>query len=195
MKDYSDFIDSQFNELNKIILEGKSNYIRKCQIFAKKIYQCLSKDHKLIWCGNGGSATDCMHLSGEFVGRYKFDRQSLASICLSSDISVLTCVANDYSYEDVFARQISALGKEGDLLICLSTSGNSLNIIKAINEAEKKGIEVISFLGKEGGRASKLVKEKIIVDSNTTARIQEIHLMMGHIIVELVENMFGYGGK
>ena len=195
MRDYSAFIDSQFNELNKIILENRSVYIKKCQIFAKKIYQCLSKDHKLIWCGNGGSATDCMHLSGEFVGRYKFDRQSLASICLSSDISVLTCVANDYSYEDVFARQISALGKEGDLLICLSTSGNSLNIIKAINEAEKKGIEVISFLGKEGGRASKLVKEKIIVDSNTTARIQEIHLMMGHIIVELVENMFGYGEK
>ena len=74
MKDYSDFIDSQFNELNKIILEGKINYIEKCQIFAKKIYQCLSKDHKLIWCGNGGSATHCMPLSGEFVGRYKFDR-------------------------------------------------------------------------------------------------------------------------
>ena len=195
MKDYSDFIDSQFIELNKIILEGRGHYIKKCHIFAKKIHQCLLNDHKLIWCGNGGSATDCMHLSGEFVGRYKFDRKSLASISLSSDISVLTCVANDYSYEDVFSRQISSLGQKGDLLICLSTSGNSPNIIKAINEADKKGIEVISLLGKEGGRASKLVKEKIIVKSNTTARIQEIHLMIGHIIVELVENMFGYGKK
>ena len=195
MKDYSDFIDSHFLELNQIILKGKSTYVKKCQTFAEKIYQCLSKDHKLIWCGNGGSATDCMHLSGEFIGRYKFDRKSLASISLSSDISVLTCVANDYSYEDVFSRQISSLGKKGDLLICLSTSGDSENIVKAINEAHKKGIEVICFLGKKGGKASKLVKERIIVESNSTARIQEIHLMIGHIIVELVENMFGYGKK
>ena len=185
-------VDYQFDESKNILEEMRKVVIEDGVVFAEIISKCILNKGKLIWCGNGGSAADCQHLSAEFVGRFKSDREPLASISLPADISLLTCVSNDYSFEDVFSRQIEAFGKKGDILICLSTSGNSPNVIKAIQVASKLGLEIICLLGKKGGRAAELVNNKIIVKSESTARVQEIHLLIGHIIVELVERIMGY---
>ncbi len=154
---------------------------------SEKLSDALSKNKKIMWCGNGGSATDAMHLSGELVGRFNKDRKSLKSICLSSDTSNLTCISNDYGYEKVFSRQIEGLGDKGDVLICLSTSGKSKNILSALKVAKNLEIFTISFLGKNGGDSKGLSDLEIIIPSNTTARIQEMHLFIGHIICDLIE--------
>ena len=171
-------------EVQKKTLEKLENNILK---ISEKISDTISKNKKIMWCGNGGSATDVMHLSGELVGRYNKDRKSLKSLCLSSDSSNLTCISNDYGYDKVFSRQIEGLGDKGDLLICFSTSGKSKNIMSALNTAKNLGIFTISFLGKNGGDCKEVSNLEIIIPSNTTARIQEMHLFIGHTICDLIE--------
>jgi len=144
---------------------------------------------KLLLAGNGGSAADCQHLAAEFIGRFINDRKSLAAIALTVDSSVLTCVANDYGYDHVFSRQVEGLAHEGDTLIAISTSGNSVSILNAVEAAKKRGVRTITMLGRDGGKAKGLADCEIIIPSNTTARIQEMHIFVGHFICSEVERI------
>jgi len=154
---------------------------------ANLLIRCLSNDGTIFWCGNGGSASDSQHLAGELVGRFVGDRRPLKSIALTADSAVLTCIVNDYGYEYIFSRQVEALGSEGDILVGISTSGNSQNILNAFKVAEQKGMVTIGLLGKGGGMAASLAKETIVVSSNSTARVQEMHILIGHILCDLIE--------
>lgn len=147
----------------------------------------LDAGHKVLFCGNGGSAADSQHLAAELVGRFVKERRSLPAIALTTDTSILTAVANDYAYDDVFARQVEGLGQAGDVLVGISTSGNSKNVVKAVEEAKKKGLKTIAFTGQGGGRLGELCDVTVAVPSKVTARIQEMHILAGHIICELVE--------
>jgi D-sedoheptulose 7-phosphate isomerase len=148
---------------------------------------CLENDGTIFWCGNGGSASDSQHLAGELVGRFVDERKPLKSIALTADSAVMTCIVNDYGYEHIFSRQVEGLGKEGDVLVGISTSGNSLNVLNALKVANRKGMITIGLLGKRGGKASSLAKQSFIVGSNSTARVQEMHILIGHIICDLIE--------
>ena len=153
----------------------------------------LRRSGKVMICGNGGSAADSQHIAAELIGRFKRERRSLPAIALSTDTSILTSLANDYSYDDVFSRQVEGLGREGDVLIMISTSGNSVNVIHAGREAKKKGIATIGLLGGDGGKMEGEVDLAIIVASADTARIQEGHTLIYHIICDLVEEAFADG--
>jgi D-sedoheptulose 7-phosphate isomerase len=157
----------------------------------KKIYQALKKKGKILFCGNGGSAADAQHLAAEYLVRLRknINREPLSAITLAQDASTLTACGNDFSFDDIFLRPFKALVGKNDVLVCISTSGNSNNIIKVLKEAKKKKILTISFLGNNGGQAKKFSDIKLIVDSKITARIQECHIFLGHFILEQVENM------
>ena len=149
--------------------------------------RCLENNGTIFWCGNGGSASDSQHLAGELVGRFVGERRPLKSIALNSDSAVMTCIVNDYGYEHLFSRQIEALGSKGDILVGITTSGNSKNVLNAFEVAKNKGVTTIGLLGKGGGEASALVNQSIIVPSKSTARIQEMHILIGHILCDLIE--------
>jgi D-sedoheptulose 7-phosphate isomerase len=154
---------------------------------ASTLINCLKNDGTIYWCGNGGSASDSQHLAGELVGRFVGDRKPLRSIALNADSAVMTCIVNDYGYEHIFSRQVEGLGRQGDVLIGISTSGNSQNVINALNVAKTKKMSTIGLLGKGGGKARDAVDHAIVIPSNTTARVQEMHIMIGHIICDLIE--------
>ncbi len=151
----------------------------------------LKKGGKILFCGNGGSAADAQHLAAEFIVRLRpnVNRKPISAITLTQDTSTLTACGNDYSFEDIFLRPFQALAKKNDILICISTSGNSKNILKVLKEARKKKIYSVSFLGKGGGKAKKLSNKSLVVPSNNTARIQECHIFLGHFILEKVEDL------
>ena len=151
------------------------------------IRKALAGGHKILFCGNGGSAADSQHLAAEFVGRFQKERQSLPALALTVDTSILTAVANDYGYDVVFSRQVEGLGQAGDVLVGISTSGNSKNVVKAIEAAQKKGIKVIGLTGAGGGRMAELCDICLAVPSKVTARTQEMHILIGHILCELAE--------
>ena len=142
---------------------------------------------KVMFCGNGGSAADSQHLAAELIGRFIKDRRPISAIALSTDTSVLTCVGNDYSFDEVFARQVQGLGRKGDVLVAISTSGNSRNVIRAAEEAKAIGVSVIGLLGHNGGILKELCDLVIIVPSQVTARIQESHILIGHTLCGLIE--------
>jgi D-sedoheptulose 7-phosphate isomerase len=148
--------------------------------------------NKILIAGNGGSAADAQHFAGELVSRFYFDRPALAAIALTTDTSILTAISNDYSYEDIFARQIQALGQQGDVFIAISTSGNSPNIIKAIHEAKSMGMTVIGLTGQSGGAMKPLCDICFCVPSDSTPRIQEGHLLIEHSLCACIEEaLFG----
>jgi D-sedoheptulose 7-phosphate isomerase len=147
----------------------------------------LRKGGKILLCGNGGSASDSQHLAAELTGRFIKDRRPLAAIALTTDTSALTSIANDYSFEEVFARQVMALGRPGDLLVVISTSGNSKNIIRAVESAKDIGVICVGLLGRDGGRLRGLCDHAIVVPSDVTARIQESHILIGHTLCGLIE--------
>jgi len=151
----------------------------------------LNGGGKLMFCGNGGSAADSQHLAAELTGRFIKDRRPLAAVALSTDTSALTCIGNDYSFDEVFARQVAGLARAGDVLIGISTSGSSRNVIRAVEEAKAKGVTVIGFLGRDGGQLKAMVDIAIIVPSNVTARIQESHILIGHTLCGLIEQHLG----
>ena len=157
----------------------------------KIIHNKLKKGGKILLCGNGGSAADAQHLAAEFIVRLRphLSRKPMPAISLAQDTSTLTACGNDFSFDDIFLRPFQALANKNDVLICISTSGNSKNILKVLKESKKKKIYSISFLGKGGGKASKLSDEALIVSSNNTARIQECHIFLGHYILEKVEDL------
>ena len=154
---------------------------------AELMVHALSSGRKLMLCGNGGSAADSQHLAAEFTGRFINDRKPLAAMALSTDTSALTCIANDYSFDEVFYRQVLGLGVSGDCLLALSTSGNSKNVLRAVEAARSLGMSVIGFLGRGGGKLAPLCNVAIVVPSATTARIQEAHIMIGHTLCGMVE--------
>jgi D-sedoheptulose 7-phosphate isomerase len=146
---------------------------------------------KVMFCGNGGSAADSQHLAAELTGRFIKDRRPISAIALSTDTSVLTCVGNDYSFDEVFARQVQGFGRKGDVLMAISTSGNSRNVIRAAEEASAVGMPVIGLLGHNGGTLRELCDLAIIVPSQVTARIQESHILIGHTLCGLIEEALG----
>ena len=153
---------------------------------------CLKSGGKVMACGNGGSAADSQHFAAELMGRFERERQELAAIALTTDSSILTAIGNDYSYEEVFSKQVCGLGKKGDILLGISTSGNSKNVIKAIEAAKKRGIKIIALTGNGGGKIAILLDEEDIhlcVPSNRTARIQEVHLVLLHSLCDGVDHV------
>jgi len=143
----------------------------------------------ILLCGNGGSAADCQHIAAEFMGRFLEDRAPISSVALTTDSSALTCIGNDYSYDDIFSRQVAGLGKSSDCLIGISTSGNSPNVLKALEKGNHIGMNTIALLGRDGGSIADVSKVNIIVPSYSTARIQEMHILLGHTLVGIVEEI------
>lgn len=152
------------------------------------IIETLKSKGFIFWCGNGGSASQSQHLAAELVGRFKDKRLPYKSLSLTSDSAVITCISNDFGYENLFSRQLEALGNEGDLIIVLSSSGNSMNLKNTITTAKSKGIKSISLLGKGGGLIKNYADLTLIINSDNTARVQELHSLIGHIICEIIED-------
>jgi D-sedoheptulose 7-phosphate isomerase len=180
-------IEEHFIE-HSTTLDSVTELSESIENVANVLIHCLKNNGTIFWCGNGGSASDSQHLAGELVGRFVGDRRPLKSIALTADSAVMTCIVNDYGYEHIFSRQVEALGSKGDVLIGITTSGNSENILHAFKVAKQGGMETIGLLGKEGGKAANAVKRSIIVPSKSTARIQEMHILIGHILCDLIED-------
>ena len=159
---------------------------------AEKLWSCLANGGKILWMGNGGSAADSQHLAAELVGRFQTERRGLASIALTTDTSILTSVSNDYSYEQVFARQVEALCRPEDVLIGISTSGNSANIVSAIQRGKEIGATTIGLTGEGGGQLKTLCDLTLAIPSKTTARVQEAHILIGHMLCELIDHYAGH---
>lgn len=183
-------------KIRKIFLESievkkeflSEENLKKLDLITNLILSCLKKGGKVLICGNGGSASDSQHFAAELVGRFKKERKAMAALALTTDTSILTSISNDYSFKYIFSRQLEALGKKGDTLIAISTSGNSENILEALKAAKKLKIKTAGFLGKDGGEAKKLADIYFIVSSNDTARIQEIHITVAHALAEIIED-------
>ncbi len=158
-------------------------------LFADKTANAFMSDRKLMICGNGGSAADSQHIAAEFVNRFMLERPPLPAVALTTDTSIITSIGNDYSFDEVFSKQIKALGNEGDILLALSTSGNSPNVIEAVKTARKRGLYTVCFTGGTGGRLESLVNLSFLVKSKVTARIQETHIFAGHILCQLVDHI------
>lgn len=154
---------------------------------AELIEHCLRSGGKLLVCGNGGSASDAAHFATEFVVRFTKDRPAYPAICLASDGGLLTAAGNDYGFEEIFARQIAALGVEGDVSICLTTSGNSRNVVRALEEAKKRKLKTIALLGRDGGSTIGVADVDLLVRGDSTARIQEAHKLLLHVLCETIE--------
>ena len=154
------------------------------------LIETLKNGNKILLCGNGGSASDAQHIAAELTGRYKCERKGLPGIALTTDTSALTAIANDYGYEKVFSRQVEALANEGDLIIGISTSGNSTNVIEALSVAATMGCQTMGLSGHDGGKMNAVCDLNIIIPSNDTPRIQEMHILIGHILCQAVDDMF-----
>lgn len=181
-------IDNSIKAHNRFAKENTEQLI----IFAQTIVNCLNNGGKILICGNGGSAADAQHIAAEFVGRFVMERPSLPAIALTTDTSLLTAVSNDYSFSDIFEKQVSALANQGDILWGISTSGNSENVIKALRKASKNNVTTLGFSGRDGGQMRGICDHIIVIDEKETARIQELHILSAHIICGLVDEiMFG----
>ena len=168
--------------------------LNKIEEVSKLCVKLYKNSKKTILAGNGGSAADAQHIAAEMVGRYGFDRPSLPSLALTTDTSALTAIGNDYGYDQVFSRQLEGMGQGGDLFIGISTSGNSVNIINAFKSAKEKNITTVALTGRDGGEMAKLADIALVVPSNSTPRIQESHILIGHIICDIIEKeIFGDG--
>jgi len=181
-------IESELNShkqtIEKTIAELQNYIYTACVMVSEAIVD----GKKLLLFGNGGSAADAQHIAAELTGRYKSERKGLPAIALTTDTSALTAIGNDYGYKEVFKRQIEALANKGDIVIGISTSGNSKNVIKALKKAKKKGCKTIGLSGKDGGEMNEVCDINIVVPSNDTPRIQEMHILIGHIICQSVDN-------
>lgn len=176
-------------ETKKRIFEDE-NLINNIEDAALLVKETLKNGGKVLLCGNGGSASDALHIAGELVGRFQKERKPLPAIALPGDAVAMTALSNDYSYEDAFARQTEGFLTRGDVLIGISTSGNSENVYRAIVKAKEIGGKTVALLGKGGGKIKDAADISIVIPSDNTARIQESHIMIGHIICEIVEEMF-----
>ncbi len=177
-------IENHIDTVNKT-LENLQSYIYTACVI---VIEALQKGNKLLIFGNGGSAADAQHIAAELTGRYKTERRGLPGIALTTDTSALTAIGNDFGYEKVFERQVEALANEGDVLLGISTSGNSDNVLRALNLGQNMGCKTIGFSGRDGGQMSKICDANIIIPSSNTPRIQEMHIMIGHIICQAVDD-------
>ncbi len=173
-------------EVKKKFIEENATLIEEV---SKLIAEAFNEGKKLILFGNGGSACDASHMAAEFVNRFKRERPGLPAICLNTDMAVLTSIANDYDFSEIFARQLKTLAEKGDIAIAISTSGNSRNVLKAVEVAKKKGIKVISFTGLKGDKLAKRSDIAFIVPSENTPRIQETHITLAHVLCQMVEEI------
>lgn len=189
----NEIISKNFDEHSELMGKIAGIVSNDIEDAAKVISASLDRMATLFWCGNGGSAADSQHLAAELVGRFKKDRKALRSVALTTDSSVLTCVANDYSYDEIFSRQLEGLSREGDVLVAISTSGNSENVLRGLIAAKELGVKTIALLGKDGGKAKEAADLSIVIPSNSTARIQEAHILIGHILCDLIELELGLG--
>ena len=171
----------------KQIIYNDNILLDKIVEVAQKCVELYRGDKKTILAGNGGSAADAQHIAAELVGRYGFDRPSIPSLALTTDTSNLTAIGNDYGYDQVFSRQLEGMGQAGDIFIGISTSGNSVNIIKAFESAKNKGIMTVALTGRDGGKMAKIADFALVVPSNSTPRIQESHILIGHILCDIIE--------
>jgi len=160
---------------------------------AEVIADAFKADRKLLICGNGGSAADAQHIAAEFVNRFMIERPPLPAVALSTDTSIITSIGNDYSFDQIFSKQVKAIGREGDVLLAISTSGESKNVITAVKVARDMGIKTIGLTGKGGGKMAKMVDILLNVDSDVTPRIQEVHITAGHIICDLIDHILFQG--
>ena len=181
-------IKERLNEISKNFIELSINCSPQIEDASTLMISSLKKGGKIIFCGNGGSAADSQHLSAELVGRYIKDRKPIASIALTTDTSVITAISNDFSFEEIFSRQIEANGKQDDILYAISTSGNSKNIIKAIEKAKEMGIKTIGVTGSKESKMTGLCDLTIAAPAIRADRIQEMHIAIGQIICEIIEN-------
>lgn len=174
-------------------LKVKTNFIRDNSsnliLLAEKIAQAFTSDRKLMLCGNGGSAADSQHIAAEFINRFMLERPPLPALALTTDTSIITCIGNDYSFDEIFSKQVKALGMEGDVLLAISTSGNSKNVLMAAKDARARGIYVAGLMGGDGGKLTALVDTALVVNSEVTARVQEAHILAGHILCQLVDHV------
>jgi len=185
-----DVVKSSIDEhLSVLQAVGKENS-GQAAAAAQKITDCLKNGGKILICGNGGSAADSQHFAAELAGRYKKERKALAAVSLTTDTSALTAIGNDYGFERIFARQVEALGRQGDVLVALSTSGNSPNILAAIETAKKQGMAAIGMTGASGGKMKSMCDLCICIPSSNTPRIQEAHITLIHAICEIVDSEF-----
>ena len=178
ISDHVDTLSATFEVMNVI-----EEMAARCKV-------ALATGNKILFCGNGGSAADSQHIAAELIGRFQKERRSLAAIALTTDTSILTAVGNDYGFEDFFSRQVEGLGRSGDILIGISTSGNSKNVVKAVEAARNVGMHTFAFTGESGGKLAELCDLTFAVPSKVTARIQEMHILAGHILCELVEEEY-----
>lgn len=190
-------VKHNFSESIQTKINAADTILPTVSFAAEKVVQCLLDGHKILSCGNGGSACDALHFSGEMLNRFKHERPSLPAIALTADISTITSIANDFNYNEIFAKQIRALGQPGDILLAISTSGNSSNILNAIKAAHDRKINVVALTGYDGGKIPATLLEEDIeirVPAYDTARIQETHLLIIHCICDVIDfQLFGHG--
>jgi D-sedoheptulose 7-phosphate isomerase len=184
---YADFLDRQIAEHAETLAVTGQAVREPFQRLVQACVDSLAAGGKILFFGNGGSAADAQHLAAELVIRYRYNRKALAAIALSTDTSTLTACANDFSYEEIFSRQIEALGKPGDVAIGITTSGNSPNVLTALAVARDMGLVAAGFSGRDGGKMLGLADPLLVVPSNVTARIQEMHILIGHALCDQVE--------
>ena len=169
------------------MLESLKNLEPEVSRVADLIGECFRTGNKLLMCGNGGSAADASHFATELVVRFTKDRRALPAICLASDSGILTACGNDYGFDKIFARQVAAFGQAGDVLICFTTSGNSKNVLRALEEAKARKLKTIAFLGRDGGSTIGIADIDLLVKDDSTARIQEGHQLLIHVLCEIIE--------
>ena len=184
-------INNRLEETLEVLTKVKETQTKLIEEIGKILTQCFKDGNKMLICGNGGSAADAQHIAAEFVGKfYKIDRPALPAIALNTNTSIITAIGNDFGYDMTFSRQVEALGQKGDILVAISTSGNSVNALEAVKVAKEKGMKVISFTGEGGGKLGEVSDLIVKVPSKNTPIIQNMHIAILHVICELVENKF-----
>ncbi len=183
-----EFVIKAFDDSAEIKRRFARDHADKIVQVAQLMGRAFQTGHKVLLFGNGGSATDAAHIAAEFVGRYKRERAPLPAIALATDIAAITCIANDYGFEELFARQVRAHGQRGDVALAISTSGNSPNVLKGVEAAKAMGLTTIAWTGGSGGKLAGMVDYAFVVPSTLTARIQESHITLGHVLCELIED-------
>ncbi|TRU14399.1 MAG: SIS domain-containing protein [Microcystis sp. Msp_OC_L_20101000_S702] len=177
-------------EEHTLVINSLANYLAEIQQLATLVVKTLKTGNKILLMGNGGSAADAQHIAAEIVGRFTTERRGLPAIALTTDTSILTSIGNDYGYDNIFSRQVEALANANDLVIGISTSGNSKNVLQALTAAASLGCQTAALLGKGGGEIKNVVNLSLIVPSSNTARIQEAHILIGHILCQVVDSAF-----
>jgi len=192
MNDYASNLNRAIDDLVRT-LESLKNLEPEVTRATGLIEECLRAGNKLLVCGNGGSATDASHFATEFVVRFAKDRRAFPAICLAGDAGILTAAGNDYGFDEIFARQVAAFGAQGDVLICLTTSGKSKNVVRALQEAKARQMKTIAFLGRDGGSTVGIADLDLLVKSDSTARVQEAHQLLLHVLCEIIESRLDKG--